>query len=120
MRIRERAGADVDDPRRLDAAVDQRLDLGAAGHAADHVLVAVLAYGAGEARDPLTVMDLEEHPGLLIRTSVHPRDLPDELRFTLRPKAAIRKGYREYHSDLLLETEPEYQMGNRIFKFISD
>ena len=48
------------------------------------------------------------------------RDENNELRFTLRPKASIRKGYREYTSDLPLEENTQYQMGNRIFKYIRD
>lgn len=42
------------------------------------------------------------------------------LSFTLHPIAAVRKGYREYSSDLPFEENTQYQMGNRIFKFIRD
>jgi hypothetical protein len=48
------------------------------------------------------------------------RNENNELRFTLRPKASVRKGYREYTSDLPLEENVQYQMGSRMFKYIRD
>jgi hypothetical protein len=57
----------------------------------------------------------DEHALILVE-----RDEDDQLRFTLRPKASVRKGYREYTSDLPLEENVQYQMGSRIFKHIRD
>ncbi len=48
----------------------------------------------------------------------------EELRFMLHPKANTRKGYREYTptstTGLPLEENVQYQMGNRVFKYIRD
>ena len=57
----------------------------------------------------------DEHVVILVE-----RDANDELCFTLHPKASIRKGYREYTTDLPLEENVQYQMGNRMFKYIRD
>jgi len=61
----------------------------------------------------------DEHALILVE-----RGENDTLRFTLRPLGAIRKGYREYKAptapDLALEEDVQYQMGNRMFKYIRD
>jgi len=57
----------------------------------------------------------DEHALILVE-----RDENNELRFTLRPKASVRKGYREYTSDLPLEENVQYQMGSQLFKYIRD
>jgi hypothetical protein len=48
----------------------------------------------------------------------------EELRLLLHPKANLRKGYREYTpastAGLPLEENVQYQMGNRVFKYIRD
>lgn len=38
----------------------------------------------------------------------------------IHPIAPVRKGYREYTSDIPLDVDVEYQIGNRKFKFISE
>jgi len=44
----------------------------------------------------------------------------DEVRMIINAHASIRKGYREYKDQVLLEENITYQMGDRYFKFIRD
>lgn len=48
------------------------------------------------------------------------RDENGSMRCTLCPRASVRKGYREYTSELPLEENVIYGMGRREFKYIQD
>ena len=73
--------------------------------------------GKGSQNDIVIVDEAmqDEHALILVE-----RDENEELRFTLRPKASVRKGYREYNNDLPLEENVQYQMGSQMFKYIRD
>jgi HD-GYP domain-containing protein (c-di-GMP phosphodiesterase class II) len=65
---------------------DGRLGLVLANGTRTPLRPTILAYNPGAATDPPVLMELEAQPELLVRTSVHPRDLPEAMREVLSPE----------------------------------